>query len=426
MPKAQIRRVLLVVALSLMAALTVASPASSGTAKLLGDRYVVVLAGTQTEDGFAFAQTRAAALTAVKAAGGTVVTDLSRQIGVLVVQSPTATLGQTLSSSALVDSVGRDFSWQALPAVAPDALGGPEQTADPLEALQWDMQQIRAEEAHAVQAGSPRVDVGILDSGIDGNHGLVDRRHNVDCERGRDFVLPAGLAVGTPEPCVDNQFHGTHVAGTVAAAANGIGVVGVAPNVTLVPVKVCDARATATPARSSRASPTPATPKLDVINMSLFVDDDEFQQSTEFKCSDDPRQRACARRPSGPSRTPAARASPRWRRWATPTRTCRTRRRASRSRNDCEVVPAETEGVIGVTALAPEREVRVLELRLRRGRRRCAGRQRHDRRLHDDDPVDHPRRRLRLHPGHVDGLAARSRGRGADRQPVRPGGPTAT
>jgi len=88
MPKDQIRRVLLVAVLSLVAALAIASPAASGTAKLLGDRYVVVLAGTQTEDGFAFAESRAAALTAVQAAGGTVVTDLSRQIGVLVVQFP--------------------------------------------------------------------------------------------------------------------------------------------------------------------------------------------------------------------------------------------------------------------------------------------------------------------------------------------------
>ena len=65
----------------------------------------------------------------------------------------------------------------------------------------------------------------------------------MDCARGRNSVsfLPSGPGVGTPDSCTDNQFHGTHVAGTVAAQANGIGVVGVAPNVTLVPVKVCDA-----------------------------------------------------------------------------------------------------------------------------------------------------------------------------------------
>ena len=213
MPKDVVRRVLLVVALSLVTALAVASPAASGTAKLLGDRYVVVLAGTQTDNGFAFAESRAAALTAVKAAGGTVVTDLSRQIGVLVVQSPSATLSQTLDGSALVESVGSDFSWQAFPAGVeriPDS--GPEQTADPLEGPQWDMQQIHAPDAHDIQAGSAFVDVGILDSGIDGHHPdfVVDPGGtNVDCARGRNSVtfLPTGPGVGTPDPCIDNQFH---------------------------------------------------------------------------------------------------------------------------------------------------------------------------------------------------------------------------
>ncbi|MDQ3453820.1 MAG: S8 family serine peptidase, partial [Actinomycetota bacterium] len=105
------------------------------------------------------------------------------------------------------------------------------------------MQQIRTEQAHAVQAGARAVDVGILDSGTDGQHpdfAIDGQGSNVDCKRGRDFVLGNGPGVGNPNPCVDNQFHGTHVSGTVAAQANGIGIVGVAPNVTLVPVKVCD------------------------------------------------------------------------------------------------------------------------------------------------------------------------------------------
>ncbi len=48
--------------------------------------------------------------------------------------------------------------------------GGPDPQADPFSPLQWDMEQIRAPEAHAVQAGARAVDVGIVDSGIDGDH----------------------------------------------------------------------------------------------------------------------------------------------------------------------------------------------------------------------------------------------------------------
>ena len=72
-----------------------------------------------------------------------------------------------------------------------------------------------------LQAGARSVDVGILDSGVDGHHPdfIVDGAgSNVDCGRGRNsvFFVPMGPGVGTPDPCIDNQFHGTHVAGTVA------------------------------------------------------------------------------------------------------------------------------------------------------------------------------------------------------------------
>ncbi|HEX6131135.1 MAG TPA: S8 family serine peptidase, partial [Actinomycetota bacterium] len=211
-----------------------ASTSAAGT-----QGYLVVLAGTQGADGFAATGTQAAISTAIATAGGTVANDLARQIGVLYVHSAKTTFASALAASPLVESVGADFGVQALPAWAPEPVD------DPGETLQWDMQQIRTDQAHDIQGGIAAVDVGVLDSGVDGNHvdfkkGLVS---NVDCARGRNSLaaLPPGVGVGTPDPCVDNQFHGTHVAGTIGARANGLGIVGVAPNVTLVPVKVCDA-----------------------------------------------------------------------------------------------------------------------------------------------------------------------------------------
>ena len=273
--------------------------------------------------------TGSAATALVEAAGGSVVSDLTGQIGVVVATSSVPAFDAALRASSLVVDAGENLRFQGVPG------GGPQRSADIGEDLQWDMQQIRTDEAHAVQAGSPRVDVGILDSGIDGSTDHVDlaRQRRL---RARTRLRPsAGISpLGTPEPCVDNQFHGTHVAGTVAAAANGIGVVGVAPNVTLVPVKVCDAEGYCYASSVIEGITYAGDAELDVINMSLFIDDDEFHQSTEFKCSDDPAAAPCAGRPSGPSPTPAVRASRRSRRSATPTRTCPTRstRTASRSR----------------------------------------------------------------------------------------------
>jgi subtilisin family serine protease len=327
------------------AAAAPAAPTVTGETKT----YLVVL-----EQGV----TSAVAEQLVTAAGGTVVSDLTRQIGVVAATSAVPGFDATLRASGLVEDAGESLRFQGLPAGVPG--GGPEPSADPAEPLQWDMRQISTEQAHAIQAGAPAVDVGILDSGIDGRH--VDFRDedgttNVDCARGRDFVLP-GPGIGNPDPCTDNQFHGTHVAGTVAAQANGVGIVGVAPNVTLVPVKVCDTEGYCY-ARSVVEGITYAgDARFDVINMSFFVDDNEFRESTEFKCMSDPVQRTFRRaveravdyaRSQGV--TPVAALGNSDQDLAHPVDDD-----GQPISNECEVVPAETQGVIGVASLGRRSE----------------------------------------------------------------------
>jgi len=333
----------------MLAGLAGAVPSSSSSAAGM-QGYLVVLAGVEGPDGFTATGTQAAVQAAVTAAGGTIANDLSRQIGVVNVHSPSSTFASVLSASSLVESVGADLSWQGL---GPPGEPAPDPAPDPLEALQWDMQQIRTDQAHAIQAGIPAVDVGVLDSGIDGNHvdfkkGLVS---NVDCGRGRNSLaaLPPGVAFGTPDPCIDNQFHGTHVAGTIGARANGIGIVGVAPNVTLVPVKVCDTSGYCYASAVVDGITYAGDQKLDVINMSFFVDDNEFQESTEFKCMNDPAQRTfrqAVERAIQYARnqgvTPVAALGNSDEDLAHP---------SEPNENNCEVVPAESAGVIGTAAL---------------------------------------------------------------------------
>ncbi|MHA6281314.1 S8 family serine peptidase [Salinimicrobium sp. CAU 1759] len=74
----------------------------------------------------------------------------------------------------------------------------------------------------------------IIDSGIDIDHEDL----NVDASRGFN-AFTSGRDSGSPD---DNNGHGTHVAGTVAALDNSVGVVGVAPGATVIPVKVLDSR----------------------------------------------------------------------------------------------------------------------------------------------------------------------------------------
>jgi subtilisin family serine protease len=337
------------------------APAASSTQgqelRPIAGRYIVTLAGTTAPNGTFLANGTTSAISAlIASAGGTVVNNLSRQIGVLTVQSASPLFAQVLAASPLVDSVGNDFAVKMYDNPAPDP------SADPLEPFQWDMRQIRTEQAHAIQAGIPAVDVGVLDSGIDGRHPDFQKAgvSNVDCARGRNSLaaLPPGVAVGVPDPCTDNQFHGTHVAGTIGARANGIGLVGVAPNVTLVPVKVCDATGYCYASPVVDGITYSGDQKFDVINMSFFVDDNEFQESTEFKCSSDPIQRTfrhAVERAIQYARsqgvTPVAALGNSDQDLAHP-----VDETGQPISNECEVVPAETQGVIGTSALGPRSE----------------------------------------------------------------------
>ncbi len=334
----------------------------------LGQRYLVVLAGSQSESEFAATGSVAAVDSVIQAAAGRVATDLRSQIGVLVVESANPAFARILSTSPLVEEVGADWRWKGLPdasqatpmQTASD--NAPEPGDDPLESLQWDMRQMRTDQAHDVQGGIPAVDVGILDSGIDGNHVEFKKGgvSNVDCARGHDSLtaLPPGVAVGTPDPCVDNQFHGTHVAGTVGMRANGIGLVGVAPNVTLVPVKVCDATGFCYASAVVDGITYSGDQQLDVINMSFFVDDNAFQESHEFKCSSDATQRAfrqAVERAIQYARnqgvTPVAALGNSDQDLAHP-----VDEDGQPISNECEVVPAETQGVIGTASVGSTSE----------------------------------------------------------------------
>jgi subtilisin family serine protease len=352
--------------LALAAALLVTpfGTATTGTAGV--KNYTVVLAGVATEDGFALAGTSEAVAALVTAAGGTVTLDLSRQIGVLGVASANPTFAAALRASPLVAEAAEEFVWKQYPSyqeavdsgvltvLAPEDVpgGGPDPQVDVLESLQWNMELIRTQQAHAVQAGSRLVEVGILDTGIDRHLDFVDLDGtNVDCAKGRDFI-PAGPGAGIPDPCIDNNFHGTHVAGIVAARKQGHGVIGVAPNVSLVPVKVCDASGHCYSNSTAAGITYAGDAKLEVINMSFFVDDDQFLASTEFKCSSDPVQHAFRKaneRAIAYARNqgvvPVAALGNSNTDLANPP-----------AGNECEVVPAETQGVVGTMALGPTSE----------------------------------------------------------------------
>ena len=155
--------------------------------------------------------------------------------------------------------------------------GGVPAGTDTFEDLQWDMQMIGADVARTVNAGSPGVLVGIMDTGIDASN--PDLAPNFDAARSRNFTTDIPSVDGPCEvaSCVDpantdDGGHGTHVAGTVGAAANGMGIVGVAPKTKLVNVRAGQDSGYFFLAPTLDALTYSGDIGIDVVNMSFYVD----------------------------------------------------------------------------------------------------------------------------------------------------------
>ncbi|MDH7485194.1 MAG: S8 family peptidase [Anaerolineae bacterium] len=102
------------------------------------------------------------------------------------------------------------------------------QPNDPYWSRQWNMNRIEAPSAWALSTGQPGVSVALLDTGVDTGH--PDLSGNLLA--GYDFVN------NDADPD-DDHGHGTHVAGIIAAQLNnGVGVAGVAPAISILPLKV--------------------------------------------------------------------------------------------------------------------------------------------------------------------------------------------
>ncbi|MEU4606887.1 S8 family serine peptidase [Kribbella sp. NPDC023972] len=222
---------------------------------------------------------------AVTAAGGTVVQSYS-QLGVVIAQSTNAAFKTDVRAGRYgrdVQSVGATRTAPVSEGPVGSAAKAPAQAGtksvgeadaapvpDPREGEQWDMVQIKADQAHAVTDGSRQVLVGINDSGVDDTHPDLapnfDKANSVSCE---DNGVP-DTTEGAWRPT--SSSHGTHVAGTVAAARNGIGIVGVAPNVRIASVKVVNDDGFIYPEYAICGFVWAAQHHMDITNHSYFID----------------------------------------------------------------------------------------------------------------------------------------------------------
>jgi len=266
----------LVIAVSIMSFVPVsAAPSQAGTAQT----YIVLYKGQAVP-------TDAASVFA--AAGGTLVYSYD-QIGVAIARSDSATFSANLlndnriqGASATAGFATRLNDNTTVDSTSVPAVNTPAPGNDNLSGLQWDMVQIHAPEARAITGGSPTVLVGDIDTGLDYTHPdlapNVDNAASVNCVSG--VPVPGMVAAN------DDNGHGTHTAGTIAAAKNGIGIVGVAPNVKIAGIKAGNADGFFFPEAVVCAFVWAGTHHIQVTNNSYFAD------PWLFNCRNDANQRA--------------------------------------------------------------------------------------------------------------------------------------
>jgi len=241
------------------------------------------------------------AIAAVTAAGGTVV-KVNRAIG-LVTASASGSFETTVAGKAGVSGVARDKPIGSVPKEVAHSRDGVElegrsagklgsgwgyghgprtPKAEPLASYQWDMAMIGATPtgSYKVQPGSKRVLVGIIDTGIDGSHPDIAPNFNKALSRNftTDIPLIDGPCADEPDQScsdpadVDEDGHGTHVAGTIAAPINGLGMAGVAPNVSLVNLRAGQDSGYFFLSPTVDALTYAGDNGVDVVNMSFYID----------------------------------------------------------------------------------------------------------------------------------------------------------
>jgi subtilisin family serine protease len=246
-------------------------------------------------DGASLSQGQAA----VTAAGGTV-RSVNDTIGLAEVSSSNPRFLQDVRAQRAVKGAGRDrsvgttrpgmghkFADERLDdervASQPHSGGPavkPAPGTDPLTGYQWDMEMIGAQNADgspALEQQGDGVLVGIIDTGIDGNHPDIAPNFNVGLSRNfttdmTDIDGPCEYNGCVDPPDVDNDGHGTHVAGTVASPVNAVGISGVAPEATLVNIRAGQDSGYFFLAPTVAALTYAGGAGIDVVNMSFYVD----------------------------------------------------------------------------------------------------------------------------------------------------------
>lgn len=253
-----------------------------------GSEYVVAFKAGERDE----------AVAAIAAAGGTVA-DVNEAAGLVLVETDNAGFLPAVRADAAVEGAAANHSvgvvrpgmphrqaeerpsrsdHSAGSAAGHDDGKGRDSKVEPLASLQWDMAAIGATPDGAWRKATGRgVQVGIIDTGIDASH--PDIAPNFNAKLSRNFTTdipdmdgPCEVASCKDPANADDGGHGTHVAGIVAGARNGLGIAGVAPDAQLVNVRAGQDSGYFFLYETVKALTYAADAHLDVVNMSFYTD----------------------------------------------------------------------------------------------------------------------------------------------------------
>ncbi|MCL5023120.1 MAG: S8 family serine peptidase [Nitrospirae bacterium] len=183
-------------------------------------------------------------------------------------------------------------------AALPPAIAGSE--GDPaflLPGLLWNVERINAPQTWSFTAGRPVITVGVADTGLDYTHfelatnvtEVVDLTAGEDpplCETyfgfGDDFL--AGM-MGAPSSDLDFNGHGTWIGGNIAALMNGSGINGIAPNISLVGIKISQWCGSAYDSTILSAFLYAARNRVDIVSISFggYTDQSDPEQAAIYR-----------------------------------------------------------------------------------------------------------------------------------------------
>jgi subtilisin len=158
---------------------------------------------------------------------------------------------QSLALNRTIDLIEPDVQVKALCFFGRRKAQGPEQR------LSWGIEFIEADRAWKLNRGQGSR-VAVIDTGLDTTHADL-----------ADAIVGGINTINSDASFNDDNGHGTHVAGIIAARDNDYGVVGVAPEAELLAVKALDRRGEGNLSDVIEGLQWSVEQQVDVVNMSL-------------------------------------------------------------------------------------------------------------------------------------------------------------